>query len=329
MYLATLPIEQAVGHILRHNVADASGRKALAKGRRLSEADTVHLRALGVEVVRVAVLEPGDVHEDEAARRLAVAVVRPGVTTTGAVHSRVNLLAATDGVVEVDVAALFAINEIDGVTIATLPEHTPVRARKRIATIKVIPFALPEETLACAERIGSQAGGVVGVRPLRRVNVGVLLVAGREAQERITRSVLAAIEGRVTEPGSVVGAVRYALPDEGAVADGISALCAAGSELIIIAGETSIMDRDDVTPQGIRMAGGRIEHYGAPVEPGNLLLLAYLDVTPEHVVPVLGAPGCVRSRDTNIVDLLLPRLLAGERVTRRDIIALGHGGLLG
>jgi len=92
----------------------------------------------------------------------------------------------------------------------------------------------------------------------------------------------------------------------------------------IIAGETSIMDRDDVTPQALRLAGGRVEHYGAPVEPGNLLLLGYLDE-----LPVLGAPGCVRSRDVNIVDLLLPRLLAGERVTRRDIVELGHGGLLG
>jgi molybdenum cofactor cytidylyltransferase len=108
------------------------------------------------------------------------------------------------------------------------------------------------------------------------------------------------------------------------VAAAITELRAAGAELLIIAGETSIMDRDDVTPQGIRLAGARIEHYGAPVEPGNLLLLAYLDS-----LPVLGAPGCVRSRDTNIVDLLLPRLLAGQRVTRRDIVELGHGGLLG
>jgi molybdenum cofactor cytidylyltransferase len=92
-----------------------------------------------------------------------------------------------------------------------------------------------------------------------------------------------------------------------------------------------VVDHDDVTPRGIRLAGGRIEHYGAPVEPGNLLLLAYLDPRPPAAAPlaVLGAPGCVRSRDTNIVDLLLPRLMAGERLGRRDIATLGHGGLLG
>jgi molybdenum cofactor cytidylyltransferase len=144
----------------------------------------------------------------------------------------------------------------------------------------------------------------------------------------IERAVAPAIESRIVELGSSILANRYVPPDEPAVAAAISGLSAAGVDLLIIAGETSIMDRDDVTPQGIRMAGGRIEHYGAPVEPGNLLLLGYLD-RPSGTIPVLGAPGCVRSRDTNIVDLLLPRLLAGEVITRQDIVALGHGGLLG
>lgn len=329
MFLTTLPVDQAVGHILRHNIADAAGHKALPKGRRLSEDDAARLRALGIATVRVAVLEPGDVHEDEAAQRLADAVRRPGAVPTDAVHSRVNLLAETDGVVEVDVDALLAINEIDGLTVATLPNHALVRERKRVATIKIIPFALPEALIRQAERIGAEAGGVVGVRRLLQRRVGVLLVVSPEARERITRLVLPAIEARVTELGSTIAAVRHAGLDETEVAESIAALHASGCDLLITAGETSIMDRDDVTPQGIRMAGGRIEHYGAPVEPGNLLLLAYLDDGTKQGVPILGAPGCVRSRATNIVDLLLPRLLAGERVTRRAIVELGHGGLLG
>jgi len=133
---------------------------------------------------------------------------------------------------------------------------------------------------------------------------------------------------RIIELGSRILATRYVPPDEPAVAAAITGLHAAGADMLIIAGETSIMDRDDVTPQGIQLAGGRIEHYGAPVEPGNLLLLGYLD-RQGKTIAVLGAPGCVRSRDTNIVDLLLPRLLAGESITRQDIVALGHGGLLG
>jgi molybdopterin biosynthesis enzyme len=324
MYLTTLPLEQAVGHILRHNLASADGHKALSKGRRIDAEDVPRLRALGLNEVRVAVLEPGDVHEDEAARRLAVVVCGPGVVARPPAASRVNLLAAADGVVRVESEALLRINQIDGLTVATLPGHALVRARKRVATIKIIPFAVPEANLARAEAIGRDSESVVSLAPLRRLGVGVILVGSGAARERIERGVYPAIEARVADLGSAVLAVRYVDSEEQTVAAAITELRTAGAELLIIAGETSIMDRDDVTPQGIRLAGGRIEHYGAPVEPGNLLLLAYLDD-----LPVLGAPGCVRSRDTNIVDLLLPRLLAGERVARHDIVELGHGGLLG
>jgi molybdopterin biosynthesis enzyme len=327
MYLTTLPIADAVGHILRHNLLDEAGRKALAKGHRLAEADLPRLRALGVEALRVAVLEPGDVHEDEAARRLAAAVAGPGVTAAAPAASRVNLLAEADGVVDVQVDALRRINSIEGLTVATLPRHALARARTRIATIKIIPFAVPEADLAAAEAIARAAGPVISLAPLRPLPVGVVLVGGVAARDRLGRGVYPAIAGRVRDLGAEVVAVRYVPPEEQAVAEAVAGLRAGGAALLIVAGETSIMDRDDVTPAGIRLAGGRIEHYGAPVEPGNLLLLAYLD-GPEGAVPVVGAPGCVRSRDVNIVDLLLPRLLAGQHVTRADIIELGHGGLL-
>jgi molybdenum cofactor cytidylyltransferase len=328
MYQITLPPEEAIGHILRHNLADERGRKALSKGHRLAPGDLPRLRALGVASLRVAVLEPGDVHEDEAARRLGAAVRGPGVRATAAAASRVNLLAEIDGVVQIDVERLLRINQIDGLTIATLPSHALARARKRVATIKIIPFAVPEEALHTAEAIARAAAGVVALRPLRQIDVGVILVGSAAARERIERGVAPAIESRVSELGSAVLAIRYVPADEPAIAVAIASLQELSLGMIIIAGETSIMDRDDVTPQGIRLAGGRIEHYGAPVEPGNLLLLGYLD-GPTERIPLLGAPGCVRSRDINIVDLLLPRLLAGEYITRQDIVELGHGGLLG
>jgi molybdopterin biosynthesis enzyme len=141
--------------------------------------------------------------------------------------------------------------------------------------------------------------------------------------------VFPAIAGRVADLGGHVIGPEWAPPDEVAVAAAIERVRAAAAEVIIVAGETSVMDMDDVTPAGVRRAGGRIEHFGAPVEPGNLLLLAYLPAGEAAALPVIGAPGCVRSRDANIVDLLLPRILAGEHVRRRDIVALGHGGLLG
>jgi molybdopterin biosynthesis enzyme len=328
MYQTILPLEQAIGHILRHNLADERGRKALSKGHRITPADLPRLRALGVESLRVAVLEPSDIHEDEAALRLADAVHGPGVSALAPAASRVNLLADADGVVHVDAERLLRINQIEGLTVATLPSNALVRARKRVATIKIIPFAVPEAALRQAEAIGGMGADIVSISPLQHLTIGVILVGSTAARERIERGVAPAIEARVVELGSSILATRYVPPDEPAVAAAIAGLHVAGADMLIIAGETSIMDRDDVTPQGIRLAGGRIEHYGAPVEPGNLLLLGYLD-RPGGSIPVLGAPGCVRSRDTNIVDLLLPRLLAGESITRHDIVALGHGGLLG
>ena len=328
MYQAILPPEQAIGHILRHNLADERGHKAFAKGHRIAAADLPRLHELGVGLLRVAVLEPGDLHEDEAARRLAAAVCGPGVRASSAVASRVNLLAEASGVAAIDAERLLQINRIEGLTIATVASHALVRARRRVATIKIIPFAVPEPALREAEAIGRAGGPIVALAPLRPARVGVVLVGSPAARARIEGGVLPAIVARVVELGSAVVDTRYVAADEVAVAAGIAAQRAAGAELLIVAGETSVMDRDDVTPQGIRLAGGRIEHYGAPVEPGNLLLLGYIEQAGARL-PILGAPGCVRSRDTNIVDLLLPRLLAGATITRDDIVALGHGGLLG
>jgi hypothetical protein len=328
MRLETLPLELAAGHILCHNLADERGRKAFPKGRVLQPDDLPRLRELGHTSLRLAVLEPGDLHEDVAAARLAAAVAGLGIEATAPHAGRVNLRAIHAGPLHVDADALLAINEIDGLTVATLPNHSLARPGRALATIKIIPFAVPEADLLRAEAASRATDGVLRVRPLCIRAVGVILVSSPAARLRVERGVYPAVEARVLELGGTVLATRAVPTDEGAVAAAMAELQALGAELIVVAGETSVVDLDDVTPRAIRLAGGRIEHYGAPVEPGNLLLLAYLDA-PQAALPILGAPGCVRSRDLNIVDLLLPRLMAGERLRRRDIVALGHGGLLG
>ncbi len=325
MRLQAVPLDQAIGHIVRHNVADAAGRKAIAKGRRLDASDVARLAALGHTTVMVAVLEPDDVTEDDAAEQLATAVVGAGIRRSAAVHSRVNLFAAEAGVLQIAVDALHAINAIDGLTIATRRDASTVRSGDRVATIKIIPFALPAATVQAALAL-APGDGIVALRPFRPCPVAVILVGSPAARRRVEEALLPAIDARVAAVAGQVVHVRYVAHDQSAIA---AAITEAGDHagLIIVAGETSIMDRDDITPSGIRAAGGVIEHYGAPVEPGNLLLLAYL-ARGDRTIPVLGAPGCVRSRDRNVVDLILPRLMTGERVRRADIIALGHGGLL-
>jgi molybdopterin biosynthesis enzyme len=271
----------------------------------------------------VGALEDGDVHEDDAARRLALACMREGVTTSDASGGRVNLLSAFGGLVKVGAEALRQVNLIDGLTVATLRHDTLAAANKIVATIKVIPFAVPEADIARAEVICGAHSGIVGVRALRSLQVGVILAGSEASKARVMKAFAPAIRARVEELGSNVRDVVYVPHQSQAIANAIELLRLANTELIMIAGETSIMDREDVTPRGIVQAGGVIEHYGAPVEPGNLLLLAYLGD-----IPVVGAPGCVRSRETNVVDLILPRLLAGERLRREDIVEFADGGLL-
>ncbi len=315
--------DEALGKILAHNIADAQGHKALHKGARIGDNEVEQLRALGVQAVTVAALDEGDVHEDEAAQRLTRAVIRDGVTISEASGGRVNLLSLHDGLVKVNLEALNQANSIDGLSIATLRHDSLVFTNKMVATIKVIPFAVPEIALAHAEQICREHDGIVGVRAIRALQVGVILAGSESAKARVMKSFAPAIRSRVEELGSTVRDIAYVRHDSKAIANAIELLRLANTELIIIAGETSIMDREDETPRGIVQAGGTIEHYGAPVEPGNLLLLAYL-----NEIPIIGAPGCVRSRDINVVDLILPRLLAGERLGREDIIALADGGLL-
>src|SRR4051812_1079304 len=235
MYQTVLPPEQALGHILRHNLADERGRKALSKGHRLTPADLPRLRALGVESLRVAVLELGDIHEDEAARRLAEVVCGPGVIAQAPAASRVNLLAEVDGVVHVDAERLLRINQIDGLTVATLPSNALARARKRVATIKIIPFAVPEAALRQAEAIGSLGAGIISLSPLQHHTIGVILVGSTAARERIEHGVAPAIESRIVELGSSIQATRYVPPDEPAIAAAIVGLRAAGADMLIIA----------------------------------------------------------------------------------------------
>ncbi len=323
MKLATLPIEESAGAILVHNVADAQGHKALAKGHRLTAADIEKLRELGRREIFVARLEADDVRENDAVSRIARAMAGEGVTQTLASGGRVNLLAERRGVLKINTEALMRVNSVEGATVATIPAHSVVQPKKMLATIKTIGLALPDRALQQVESIARELGPAVRVLPLQLTRVAIILSGSAEARTRVEQTYTDALRTRVEELGAEIVSREYAEPNPDAIADALARVVSAGAECVILAGETSIMDVDDVTPLGIRGAGGTIEIYGAPVEPGNLFLLAYCGR-----VPIIGAPGCVKSRETNVVDLILPRLFAGERVTRADIIELANGGLL-
>ena len=323
MRLVIVPIDEAAGGILVHNVADGQGHKALPKGHQIGVEDIAKLRALGREQVYVAQLEPGEVRENEAVTRIARAAAGKQVSLTQANSGRVNVAAAARGIFKINAAALARLNSIDGVALATVPANLAVEPKKMVATIKTIGLGLPERALQAVEAFRREEGPTLWVQPLPTARVALILTGSPEARRRVEETFTPPIRGRVEELGGQLAAYEYSAEDAAAIAASLTRALANGADCVILAGETSIMDADDVTPRGIKAAGGRIEVFGAPVEPGNLLLLAYCGE-----VPVIGAPGCVKSREMNVVDLILPRLLAGERVSRADVLELANGGLL-
>lgn len=316
MHQVTLPTTSAVGCISRHNISDAEGRKIVAKGRVLTAADVAQIVALGIETITVVRLADDDIDEHAAAALVAQQCAGQHTRARAPHHGRADIESTIDGVLIVALDGLAQWHRIDGVTIATRRTYAVVRPGQRIATIKVIPFAIPAAQLAVS------IAPILTVAPFVRTRVGVVIIGAPATHERLIRTHLAALQVRLTSVQAHVVAVQRVVAHHEAVCSAFDALRAA-VDMIVTIGETSIMDRDDVMPQALVAAGGHITCYGAPVEPGNLLLLGVLDS-----IPVMGAPGCIRGAATNVVDLLLPRLVAGLDVHAADVYALAHGGLL-
>lgn len=326
MKFGPVPLDDALGKILGHNIAGPDGRRLIRKGKTLKQEHLAALRAIGRTWVYVAELEPGDFDEDSAALSTAEAVTGSGLRLSGPAMGRVNLQATVPGVLRVDAQRLARINACEGVTIATRTSHTAVRPRQTVATVKIIPYALAEAVMREVEAIATAGGPLLRVDELAPQPVSLIFTGSLSIREKLARD-FGPLTERVEALGSHIASTDYvSLDDEGAevtLAETLSSRRASGARLIILAGETTIMDRHDIVPRAVERAGGWVECLGAPVDPGNLFMLAYLGDT-----PVLGAPGCARSRKTNITDWALPRLLVGDRLTKSDIVALGHGGLL-
>jgi molybdenum cofactor cytidylyltransferase len=324
MKFQRVALSQAKGHILGHNVV-FDGRRLLKKGRRLLEAELEVLARTGSDAVYVAMLEPHDVEEDAAAWRIAEALARAGALQARAAHGgRVSLVAPGHGSFSVQRELLLELNSLEGVTLATLPTHSAAAPGQLVGTLKVIPFALPHATVAAAEALAAR--GVVSFRALAPRRVSLLVSGAASRHDRLFDTFRAPLLERISRLGEHTLSAAYVALEhdpERELAHAITLELDAGVDLLILVGETATMDADDLGPRAIRRAGGRVDVVGAPVFPGNLLLIAHRgDAT------ILGAPGCVRSRAGNVVDLVLPRLLLGDRLGPRDIAELGEGGLL-
>lgn len=323
MDFGEVPIEQATGAVLAHSLKRDS--LVFRKGRVLSAEDVAALDKIGVRSVMAAKLAPTDIGEDAAAARIAAAVAGQGVTIDHAVTGRANIFAASKGVLVYEPSRLDALNLIhESITIAALSPFDVVAARRMVATVKIIPYASPESAVSEVERSARQGEPLFRVAAFVGRKVAVIQTTLPSVKASVLDKTSRVIAGRVEHIGAHLIGERHCVHETAAVAEAIAACKAEGADMLLVVGASAITDRRDVIPAAIVRAGGRIEHLGMPVDPGNLLLLAELD----PMTPVLGMPGCVRSPKLNGADWVMERLGAGIAVTAGDIKRMGAGGLL-
>lgn len=315
MKLERRPPADALGTILAHSQRTASG--VIRKGTPLGAAEVAALA--GGPDLTVAVLDDGDVGEDAAARTVASAVAGEHLQIERAETGRSNLHAACDGLAVIDAAAVHRLNAVDpAVTLATLAQFQRVSAGQMVGTVKIIPFAVPGEVLERAVAEAPQPA--LRVAPWRAKAVTAISTVLPVLKPSVVTKTLRVLDGRLQGTGATVCDDVRVSHETAPLAE---ALLNASGDIAIVFGASAVMDEDDVIPHAIRAAGGRVEHVGMPVDPGNLLVLG--DVGGR---PVIGAPGCARSPKRNGFDWVLDRLLADITVTRDDVVAMGVGGLL-
>ncbi len=326
MLFSEMVVEEAQGALLAHSLRTAKGK--ISKGQELSADDVLALRNAGYSRIYAARLEEGDMQEDVAAHSLSKGIAGEHVLVGEAGTGRVYLYAMCDGLLEIDTPAIHRFNEVDqAIALATLLPLAPVRAGQVIATLKIIPFSvkntLVEQMIA---ELTAKQNTIIKVRPFALTNVALIQTYLPDTPQKILDKTTATLTTRLERMGG-----SMALARELRCAHKIDELALAitymrsrvGCELLVISSASATLDKDDVLPTAIRLAGATVERVGMPVDPGNLLVLG-----DSAGVPIIGMPGCARSPKTNGFDWVLQRLSAALPVSSRDIAMMGVGGLL-
>ena len=322
--LKVIPVEEAVGTRLAHDITEIipGGHKGprFRRGHLIAEEDVPRLLDVGKAHLYIMDLAPDELHEEDAAERLARAAAGAGLTLTGPSEGRFNLVADKDGMLEVDQELLFRFNELGDLILATLRSGEFVREGTVVGGTRTIPVVVKEELVARAEALCKDKSLVsVTAMPAKKV---FLLVTGSEVfTGRIKDGFEPAVREKVEGMGSTLEPATLAPDDPDVIAGHIKDFAANGAEIILVSGGMSV-DPDDLTPEGIRRSGADVISHGFPVLPGSMFLMSYLGD-----IPVLGLSGCVLHDPVTAFDFMLPTLLAGTRVTREDILQMGHGGL--
>jgi molybdenum cofactor synthesis domain-containing protein len=324
--LKRIKVEDAVGTELAHDITEIRPGEfkgpSFRKGYKVCEKDICHLQRLGKSHLYIIDLERDEVHENEAAAILANALAGEGIVWQNEPREgKIKLLADRDGLLSVDTTVLAAFNMVEEVMCATLHNHTLVRKGDQVAGTRAIPLVMKRAPIERAAAIARQNGSVLSVRSLRRGRVGLIITGNEVYKGLIEDSFAPLLTEKVTTLGSEVAALDFVPDEPETISRIVRSQLAGGCDLLLMTGGMSV-DPDDVTRHGIRLAGAEELHYGAAVLPGAMFLVAYLGD-----VPLLGVPACGLYHRITVLDLVLPRILAGERIGRRELAFLGHGGL--
>jgi len=324
--LKTIRLEDAVGTKLAHDVTEIRPGEfkgpAFRKGHTVCDEDICRLQRLGKNHLYVIDLAEDEIHENEAAVILAAALAGEGISwENNPREGKINLLAARDGLLRVDAAALAAFNMVDEVMCATLHNHTLVQKGDLVAGTRAIPLVMKRVPIERAASIAAQNDGVVSVRPLHKVRAGLVITGNEVYHGLIVDRFAPVLTKKITDLGAEVIRTEFAPDDAEWIRRTILGHLENGCNLLLISGGMSV-DPDDVTRQGIRTAGADEIHYGASALPGAMFLVAYIGD-----IPVLGVPACGLHHRVTVLDLILPRILAGERIGKKELAFIGHGGL--
>jgi len=321
----TIAVEEAVGMVLPHDITeivqDKFKGRAFKKGHIIRAEDIDHLKRLGKEHIYVLELGPEEIHENEAADKLATALIGEGVArSTEPVEGKITITAAVDGLLKINEEALYRFNMLGEVMCSTLQTNTPVKKGEAVAGTRLIPLVSSRGLVNEAVAIAESAAPVIEVKPLRRARTGLVITGNEIFHGRIEDRFEAVLRAKLTALGSEVIKVVFAPDDINLISKAIHDCLDAGADLIVTSGGMSV-DPDDVTRLGIKKAGAVDAVYGSPVLPGAMFLSGRIGA-----VPVLGLPACGMFHKITVFDLILPRVLAGEHIGREEFARMGHGG---
>ena len=316
--------EDAVGQVLCHDMTQIIPGKykdaRFRKGHIVTEEDIPILLSMGKENLYVWEMKEGILHENDAAERMCNMCISDGMTKSEVKEGKIELRASVEGLFVVDTEKLNAINSIDDLMIATIHGNTLVKPGDKLCGTRVIPLVVEEEKIAKAEEI-TEGKPILSILPMKLKRAGIITTGSEVFHGRIEDSFTPVVKKKLLNVG--IETVKHIMLDDGMdnIVNAINEMRAAGVDMIICTGGMSV-DPDDNTPGAIKKAGAEIVTYGAPVLPGAMFLLGYFDE-----MPIMGLPGCVMYAKATIFDMVLPRVAAGVRMTKKDFVEMGEGGL--